>query len=123
MILQAVLSPRLSACVHTLFTCLLFFLFSCCLPREPAALARGTCQACVYRTRSRYPGTRQLPPPVELVVECAESSSHLAVLRAGDWCITLCSLAGLGGGRISSGASGENRLALCTESHQWKRRV
>lgn len=102
MTLQAALSPRLSACVHTLFTCLLFSLFSCCLPREPAALARGTCQACLYRTRSRYPGTCQLAPPVELVVECAQSSFHPPVLRVGDWHIILCSLAGLragGGGR------------------------
>lgn len=88
-ILQAALSRRLSACVHTLFTCLLFSLFSCCLPREPAALARGTCQACVYRTRSRYPGTCQLPSPMELVVECTESGFHPTVLRDGDWPITL----------------------------------
>lgn len=94
-------------------------LFSCCLPREPAALARGTCQACVYRTRSRYPGTRQLPLPMELVVQCAEGSFHPAVLRARDWHVTPCSLTavgGGGGGRISSRATGENRLEPCTES-------
>lgn len=119
--LQAALSPRLSACVHTLFTCLLFSLFSCCLPREPAALARGTCQACVYRTRSRYPSTCQLAPPMELVVECAQSSFHPPVLRVGDWRIILCRLAGLRaggggrGGRVSSQAGGDNSLVLCTE--------
>lgn len=121
---QAVLTPRLSACLHTLFMCLLFSLSSCCLPREPAALARGTCQACVYRTRSRYHGARQLPPPVELVVECAESSFHPAVLRAGDCSVALCSLVGFKRKRRRQdflwGRRRESRLVPCTESHSGK---
>lgn len=87
MILQAETapSPRLRACVHTLFTCLLFSLFSCCLPRDPAALARGTCQACVYRTRSRYRGACLLQAVMELIVQCVESSCHHTAFRAGVW--------------------------------------
>lgn len=95
-------SPRLCACVHTLFTCLLFSLFFCCLPRDPAALARGTCQACVYRTRSRYRGACLLQAVLELVVQCVRAAVTTLCSGPGTG-ITPCSLAGLGGGRISSG--------------------
>lgn len=51
-------------------------------------------------------------------MECAESSSHSTVLRARDWHVTPCSMIAVRGdeaGRISSRATGENRLELCTE--------
>lgn len=114
--------------MHTLFTCLLFSLSSCCLPREPAALARGTCQACVYRTRSRYPGTCQLPPPLELTVECAERRFTLLCSGPGT-AVPLC-VACKGSEEEEEEeeqdffrAGGENRLVPCMDSHWWKRRA